>query len=290
MELGQLSAFVAVSHQGSFSAASTALHLTQPAVSKRVAQLEASLGVQLLDRIGRQVLLTEAGQTLLPRAQRLLRDAEAAQQALQELQHAISGPLRIASSHHIGLHRLPPVLRQFHALYPQVALDIQFLDSEQAWQGVARGTIELALTTLAPEADAHTLTAIELWDDPLSFVMAPSHPLASRKKLQLRDLSQHPAILPEAGTFTHRIVAEAFAERGLPLQLRMATLNMETLKMLTAVGLAWSVLPQTMLDDQLKAVAISEVQLKRKLGCIMHGKRTLSRAAQAFLGLLRQSV
>ena len=285
MDWAGLQAFVAVADHGGFSAAAAQLHLTQPAVSKRIALLEQSLDARLFDRIGRQVLLTEAGRLLLPRARQMLAEAESARRALQDLGEGIGGRLRLVTSHHIGLHRLPPLLRRFSALHPQVALDLRFMDSEQAWSEVLHGQCELALTTLGP-AEA-PLLATPVWDDPLRFVAAPDHPLARLRKVTLADLAAHPAVLPDADTFTHRIVAEAFAQRGLALQLRMTTNYMETIKMLASVGLAWSALPETMLDAQLQVLPVREAKLVRQLGSIVHGGRTLSRAARAFVALLR---
>ena len=150
MDWAGLQAFVAVADHGGFSAAAAQLHLTQPAVSKRIALLEQSLDARLFDRIGRQVLLTEAGRLLLPRARQMLAEAESARRALQDLGEGIGGRLRLVTSHHIGLHRLPPLLRHFSALHPQVPLDLRFMDSEQAWNEVLHGQSELALTTLGP--------------------------------------------------------------------------------------------------------------------------------------------
>jgi len=286
MELANLAAFVAAAESGGFSAAAEGLHLTQPAVSKRIAQLEDACQCKLFDRIGRKVLLTEAGHLLLPRARQLLADASHARRELQELGQGVGGSLRLVSSHHIGLHRLPPLLRKFGERHPQVELQLRFLDSEQAWNEVLQGGSDLALTTLGPATVP--LQATRLWRDPLCFVAAPGHPLAQRKRLTLAELSTHPAVLPDPGTFTHRIVAEAFAQRGLPLHLRMTTHYLETIKMLASVGLAWSVLPQTMLDRSLRVLPLRGVKLSRELGLVTHTGRTLSRAAQAFTRLLRQ--
>lgn len=286
MNLAELAAFVAVVDHGGFSQAAERLHLSQPAVSKRIALLEATLEARLFDRVGRQVLLTEAGRVLLPRARRLLAEADAARSALQDMGDAIGGRLSLATSHHIGLHRLPDPLRRFSALHPHAALDIRFMDSERAWNEVLQGQAEVALTTLGPARPPLLTTPI--WEDPLSIVVAPGHPLARKRKLDIKDLAEHPAVLPDPNTFTHRIVADAFAKHGQSLQLRMTTNYMETLKMLVSVGLAWSALPKTMLDAQLKVLRVEDLQLSRQLGCIVHGGRSLSRAAQAFLALLRE--
>ena len=285
MDWASLTAFVAVAEHGGFSAAAGQLHLTQPAISKRIALLEASLDARLFDRLGRQVLLTEAGQLLLPRAKQMLAEAEAARRAIDDLDQDIGGRLSLATSHHIGLHRLPPLLRRFSALHPRVALDLGFMDSEQAYTRVLHGSAELALTTLGPTQAP--LRSTPIWNDPLHVVVAPDHPLATRAKVGLADLAAHPAVLPDAVTFTHRIVANAFARRGLSLQLRMTTNYLETIKMLAAVGLAWTVLPRTMVDAQVRVLPVAGVKLSRQLGCTVHGGRTLSRAAQAFIELLK---
>lgn len=285
MDWASLTAFVAVAEHGGFSAAAGQLHLTQPAISKRIALLEASLDARLFDRLGRQVLLTEAGRLLLPRAKQMLAEAEAARRAIDDLDQDIGGRLSLATSHHIGLHRLPPLLRRFSALHPRVALDLGFMDSEQAYARVLHGSAELALTTLGPTQAP--LRSTPIWNDPLHVVVAPDHPLATRAKVGLADLAAHPAVLPDAVTFTHRIVANAFARRGLSLQLRMTTNYLETIKMMVSVGLAWSALPQTMVDAQVAVLPVQGTQLSRRLGYVVHGGRTLSRAAQAFIGLLQ---
>lgn len=284
MDLAGLEAFLAVADSGGFSAAGERLHLTQPAVSKRIAALEQQLGLRLFDRIGREIAPTEAGRALLPRARRILAELEDTHRALGALDGAVQGRLTVATSHHIGLHRLPPLLRAFARAHPQVAIDIRFLASEQAWAEVLHGRLELAITTLGP-AQA-PLRAVPVWDDPLEFVAAPDHPLGLRGRASLRELSTHAAVLPDPDTFTHRIVADRFAAEGLGLRLHMTTDAMETLKMLAGVGLAWSVLPRTMLDASVVGLRVPGARLRRQLGYVTHGGRSLSNAARAFMALL----
>src|SRR5690606_2661470 len=123
MDTQHLQAFVAIAETGSFSAAAERLHLTQPAVSKRIAILEELLGCPLFDRIGRHISLTQAGLSLLPKAKNILQEVSAARRAITDLNGEVRGQLSIATSHHIGLHRLPPYLREFSKIYPEVRLD-----------------------------------------------------------------------------------------------------------------------------------------------------------------------
>ncbi len=285
MDLANLNAFLAIAECGSFSGAGERLHLTQPAISKRIAGLEQQLNVRLFDRLGREVSLTEAGRALLPRAYQILNVLDDTRRALTNLTGEVSGRLTLATSHHIGLHRLPPVLRAFTKRYPDVALDIQFLDSEVAYEEILHGRAELAVITLAPEP--HNLVrAVPVWSDPLDFVVAPEHPLALNGAVSLADIAYHPAVFPGGNTFTHHIVQRLFQAQGLSANIAMSTNYLETIKMMVSIGLAWSVLPRTMLDEQVHSIALPGIQLSRQLGYIVHTERTLSNAARAFMALL----
>ncbi|TVP88889.1 MAG: LysR family transcriptional regulator [Pseudomonadaceae bacterium] len=287
MDSANLQAFLAVANSRSFSRAAEQLHLTQPAISKRIAALEQQLGCQLFDRIGRTISLTEAGRALKPRAEHLLNLLHDTRRALNNLSSQIQGQLSIATSHHIGLHRLPQVLRRFSKAYPGVALDIRFLDSEVAHEQVLQGAIELAVVTLPPHSEL-PLRSERIWYDPLAVVVAPEHPLADQASVNLRQLADHPAVLPESHTVTHRVVSELFASHALVPSVSMTTNYMETLKMLVSIGLAWSVLPHTMLDNQVRSLAVKGVTLERELGYVCHTGRTLSNAAHAFIQILQQ--
>jgi DNA-binding transcriptional LysR family regulator len=285
MDTETLRAFVSVAASGSFSRAAEQLYLTQPAISKRIAALEQSLDVRLFDRLGRKVLLTEAGRTLLPHARRILAEIEDSRRALGNLDGRIGGRLVLATSHHIGLHRLPPLLRNYTARHPGVRLDMRFTDSELACDMVLRGDVELAIVTL-PTTSPNLLICRPVWDDPLVVCVGPDHPLAGRDRVTAGQLADHPAILPGSITFTRRIVDRFFEARGLRLQEAFATNYLETIKVMVTVGLGWSVLPRTMLDGELRALEVADFELHRALGTVHHTGHTLSNAARAMLDLL----
>ncbi len=285
MDTQLLEAFLAVAESGSFSAAAERVHVTQPAISKRIALLEQHLGCRLFDRISRTIYLTQAGRELLPRAESILRELRETRQAIRDLSGDIAGSLRLAISHHIGLHRLPPVLRDFATTHPEVNLEVEFMDSEVAYESVLQGQFEVAVITLAPEPHPRILSR-PVWHDPLAVTVAGDHPLAHREPLHLVDLSHYPAILPGAETYTGRMIKRCFEQSGLPLNATMATNYLETIKMLVSVGLGWSILPRTMLDDGVLALTCTDLSLSRELGYIHHSEKTLSNAARAFLSVL----
>lgn len=297
MDTQSLQAFMAVADTQSFSRAAEQLHLTQPAISKRIATLESQVGTRLFDRIGRRIALTEAGNVLLPQARRILLTVEDSRRALANLSGQVGGKLTLATSHHIGLHRLPPLLKQYTQRHPEVELDLHFLDSEQAYQGVLDGTLEMAVVTLAPQPHEQ-LQVVELWRDRLCFTCSADHPLASHAKTQsqrgqnmlsLAALCDFNCVMPGAKTFTGSLIAQRFAEAGLQLPVSMATNYLETLKMMCSVGLGWSLLPEKMIDSELVELDVDTAPIHRPLGYLVHNNRTLSNAARRMIEELEKT-
>ncbi len=283
MDTQNLRAFLLVAETGSFSLAAEKLHLTQPAVSKRIALLEEQLGADLFDRIGRNISLTEAGNALLPHARAVQRELEAARQSVRDLSGAVAGQLRLATSHHIGLHRLPPVLSEFSRAFPAVQIDIDFMDSEQAYELIMQGKVELAIVTLAPVSERSLVTRT-VWPDPLDFMVAQASPAGTASgpgpakpwrsiRRSCRGSTPIPArSSPACSTAT-----------SLSLQVSMATNYLETIRMMASVGLGWTVLPRSMRDETLATLQLSDTSIERTLGIVYHRGRSLSRAASAFI-------
>lgn len=287
MDIPAIQAFLAAAETSSFSRAAERIFITQPAISKRIASLEASLGVPLFDRIGRAVQLTDAGRALQKKAYHIVSEVEDVERLIRNFSGEIGGQLRMAASHHIGLHRLPQPLQEFHNHYPGVMLEIQFMDSEGACLAVERGDIELAVVTL-PENVPASLESILVWDDPLEIVVSKNHALAHEKVTSAISLLNYPAILPGRGTYTREIILSALNIIRDGIQVGMATNYMEVLKMLASIGFGWSALPHTLIDESLFVVNINNIAISRSLGIVMHRQRTLSNAAKAMIKTIRQ--
>lgn len=283
-----LQAFCAVAELGSFSKAGQQLFLTQPAVSKRVANLEQQLNCRLFDRIGRKIQLTEAGHLLLPRARSILQAVTDSQRLIDDLGGEVRGQLTIATSHHIGLHRLPPLLKAFASAYPNVDLNLRFMDSERAYEEIAQGAHDLAIVTLSPEITPQ-IEAESWWEDELVFTCAKDHFLSRQDaQLTLATLSQHPAILPDANTHTTALIQSLFDRARATLSISMTTHSLDTIKMMVSIGLGWSLLPKTLITQDLTVLTPAPATpIVRKLGCIRHTQRSQSNAAHAFLTLCR---
>lgn len=288
MDKTSLQTFISVAEHQSFSLAASALFMTQPAISKRIKLLEQQLDCRLLDRGTKNIILTQAGNELLPRARSILKEMESCQQLMADLSGQTLGSLSLATSHHIGLHRLPPVLQKFVAKHPKVELDLNFMDSEDACHAVDSNELEIAIVTL-PNKQWKNLSTHCIWTDELVIICNKQHPLSALKKHKLFDLLNHPAILPSKGTFTRNIIEETLKSNQSLLKISMETNYLETIKMLVSVGLGWSILPKSMVSHQneFSILNIDGFKAQRQLGYVTHKHRTLSNPATALIQLLK---
>lgn len=286
MNTTNLATFVAVMQTGSISGAAEKLYITQPAVSKRIKNLEDEFGTVLFDTVGRSIIPTASAHELLPFVRRWLDDYEACRASLQHAKEVASGRLVIGTSHHIGLHHLAPVLRRFIQTYPAVQLEVRFVDSEEAHKAVLEGEISLAFLTLPPTFDRR-LNYHTLWSDPLYFVTGTLSSLAQKSKVSLLQLAHYPAILPAANTFTSQITLAEFAKHNLRPYATMSTNPLESIRMLVSVGLGWSVLPETLINQDLIKIDMAEnIELQRHLGLVTNPNLTRSASMQALLSML----
>lgn len=285
MNLAAFEAFVKVMETGSISLAADQLFITQPAVTKRIHSLEEYFGVKLFESAGRGVQATHAAHSLLPKVKNWLNELGDIHYTLSHEQGQVQGKLKIGTSHHIGLHHLPSHLRRYVQEYPDVTLDVHFVDSEQAHEQVIAGDLELAFLTLPPRGDAR-LNYVTIWNDPLVFVVAPFHPLTQQKNLCLEDLLDYPSLLPSSQTYTSQITLAEFEKQGIKPKVSMSNNPLESIRMLVSIGLGWSMLPKTLVNHDLHQLDIN-LEMNRRLGMVWHPGRTQSKAAQALVQLMQ---
>ena len=285
MNLAAFEAFVKVMETGSISLAADQLFITQPAVTKRIHSLEDYFGVKLFESAGRGVQATHAAHSLLPKVKNWLNELGDIHHTLSHEQGQVQGKLKIGTSHHIGLHHLPNHLRHYVQDFPNVKLDVHFVDSEQAHEQVIAGDLELAFLTLPPQGDER-LKYVTIWNDPLVFVAAPFHPLAQQKNLTLEDLLAYSSLLPSAQTYTTQITLAEFEKQGVKPKITMSNNPLESIRMLVSIGMGWSVLPKTLVNHDLQQLDIP-LEMNRQLGMVWHPGRTQSRAVQELIDIMK---
>lgn len=288
MDINALKTLATIAELGSFSAAAEKLSLTQPAISKRISKLERYFDTVLLERDGRITRLTASGALLINETQSLVQQFDNVKYKVTSINNQVSGHLNIITSHHIGIHRLPPTLKRFNDKHPNVKINLSFADSEVAYRQIESSQDDFGIVTLGPN-NFPKINSEVLWKDELIIMVTKDHTL-SNSKATIEQLAKEPAVLPGLETYTGQIVKNLFDQHQLSLQANMATNYLETIKMMVSVGLGWTMLPKTMLDNTLSQVIIPNLQAERQLGLIYRKSYQASPAAQAFLTLLRDSV
>ncbi len=286
LKLSNLLAFVTVADKGSFSQAARKLFLTQPTISRRIADLETSLEARLFDRIGNKVIMTEAARQLLPKARNILSEIQDTTKLIQNLSGKISGEIRLGVSGYIAESYLRPIMQDFTANHQAVEIAIELFGSSiNAYHLLDNGKLDLVLATL-PRTKNNQHNIIPLWKDELAFVTSKNHLLAQTKDIDLATITQYPALLPDKGTLTREIIDTLFQQQQLSFHLApqiTSPANFTVLKMLVSLGLGWSILPKIILDETFHILPIQMEPLHRNLGIIHHQQRSLSNACKEFV-------
>ncbi|MDP1682937.1 MAG: LysR substrate-binding domain-containing protein [Burkholderiales bacterium] len=281
LTLRQLDILEAVARCGSFSRASAELHLTQPAVSMQIKQLESSLGIPLFEHIGKRIHLTEAGQETLQASRTIRRELVNLENSLGNFQGLRGGSLTVsvASSASYLAARLIAAFRQAH---PDVRVSFNAVNRETLLQHLADNSIDLALMGQPPEG--HGLEAQPFLDNPLVVIAAPTHPLAEVHHIPLQRLAEEPFVGREQGSGTRSAVEKFFEANGLTLKVAMEMNKNEAIKQAVEAGLGVGVvsLHGELAKRQLRILDVQGFPLLRKWFLVQRQGKRLSTAAQAF--------
>lgn len=289
MELNaRLRAFSAVARRASFSRAAEELYVSQPAVSKQIAQLEAELGHRLLTRTARGAELTEHGRLLADyvlRAEALLSNAR---RALASAGNDEAGTLSLAASGTPGLYLLPKLLARFHDLHPDVEIEYDMSESEHALELVRAHRAELGIVgtyVLPPELDGELLR-----EDEIVLVGPPE--LADRR-LRLKDVQELTWVMRERGSATRAASEAAALQLGLAVRRRLELVSWESVKLAVAGGAGVAAISRVALDVELQAgtLAILDApwwRASRQMAIVYARDVPLTPPAERFLSLVRE--
>ncbi len=286
LDTQQLLTFLAVAETGSFSEAAHRLHISQPAISKRVALLEDRLGFTLFDRLGQRVVLTYPGERLLPSVQGMRKSLEDIVTVAAYGGEARGGRLSVCLSHYCGLHLLPGVLERFSTTYPDVLLDLSFHDSERAIERVSNGEASLAYATLPPRV-GHGVRTRLLWQEELVPMVAARH-CAGGEEAGLRAIGERlPLILPAQATSTRAAIDRWLDDCGLLPPAAIEINQLDSIAVLAATGVGWALLPNTLQRSGLIALQGGGCRAPtRRLGRIDPVGRAANPLAEAFAAMV----
>jgi DNA-binding transcriptional LysR family regulator len=289
--LHQLQLFYAVARHGSVTRAAEEVHISQPAVSFQLAELERALGVPLLERAGRGIRLTEAGLVVYEHAARMVALAEDLERNIADLKGLRAGTLVVGASTTLGEYLLPRPLGHFKERYPQIALDLRIANTGRITELLRRGELDLGFVGEVREAAG--LTVEPFVEDTLVVIAAPHHTLACQPGRTLDDLRRYGFIAREAGSATREVAERYLRGHGIEPAVLMELGSNEAVKQVVAAGLGIAVLSRFAIEFEVRAGAVCEVAIdgwdcRRPLSIIYRQDRRLTAAERAFLALVRQ--
>ncbi len=290
LTLHQLRTFRAVAEQLSFSAAAHELSLSQPSVSYQVKELEAVLGLPLLDRLGKRVRLTEAGQVLYEYARRTLALLDEAALVMEQMRGIERGTLRVGASNTVGIYVIPLALGAYKKRYPNVAVSLEIGSRDGLQERARQGAIDVAVLS-GPVADPE-LVSVPFMEDELVMVVPAGHPLAGRSGLTLRDFAGESFLMREPSSGTRLAVETAARRAGVHLQAGMELGSNGAIKHAVEAGLGVAVLSSHAVELERKSgglvvVPIQGFPIQRPWSIVHLRRRQLPAAVDQFIQLLR---
>ncbi len=288
MNLHHLKVFLAVAEAGSISAGAERLHISQPAVTREIRDLEASLDLRLFDRLPRGVQLTEGGLRLFDYAQRIFSLERAAERDLRDFAQLEQGELHLGASATLGAYLLPPLLTRFRAVHPHIFVSLEVSNTDVVTRQLDEGRISLGFVEgpFAKSDYAHHLLA----RDALLPVVSPHHPLAGNTALEAESLQNYPLYMREPGSGARVSIEQAYQAHGLEPRAGMAIGSTEALKRLLAdgQGIAWlsqRVVERELASGELRRLPVQDLHIERELHVLWRLGASLSPAPAAFLQL-----
>ena len=291
MHIETLKVFCDVVETGSFSMAASQNFITQSAVSQQLRTLESKYHCKLLERGRSGAKPTPAGEILYRASREILEKYREIDTQLQESAKVVSGSLRIAIVYSVGLHELPPYLKEYLREFPQVNVHVEYSRPNKIYDDAVAGRIDLGI--VAYPAKHPQVTVIPFREDRLVVVCPPDHPLSTQRKVSISRLDGESFVGFERDISTRKATDQLFKDRNVNVQQVGEYDNIETIKRAVEIGQGIAVIPLASVQHELehgtlKVVHLSDETIMRPLGIVHKKGRHLSPAAVKFIDVLRR--
>ena len=290
MELYPLQVFLTIAAEKSFSRAAEKLLRTQPAVSLALQRLELQIGEKLIDRSAKDLVLTDAGLTVLDYARRFENLRQEMENALAELRDNSAGRLTIGANESTTLYLLDHIER-YRKLYPKVKVQVRRSLSSKIPSELIDGNLELGVISYDP-GDERLVSQV-LYSDSLVFVVSPRHRYAKRKTVPITELGKETFIAHNVVSPYRDVVVREFHRHKVPLNMEVEMPTVETIRRLVEDNQGVAFLPRMcvvkdLTEKKLSEVKVKELQVERKIRLVYPSRRALSHAARAFLEVVKE--
>lgn len=292
MHIETLKVFCDVVETGSFSVAASQNFITQSAVSQQLRTLESKYRCKLLERGRSGAKPTAAGDILYRASREILEKYREIETQLQESSKVVLGPLRIAIVYSVGLHELPPYMKEYLREYPQVNVHVEYSRPNKIYDDAIAGRVDLGI--VAYPAKHPQVTVLPFREDKLVLVCPPEHPLATARRITITRLNNESFVGYDRETATRKALDQLFRERGVSVSYTGEYDNIETIKRAVEIGQGISIVPLASVQHEvehgtLQVAHLADESLLRPLGIVHKKGRHLSPAAVKFIEVLRRT-
>ena len=291
MELRQLRYLVALADERHFTRAAAREHIAQPALSQQIRRLEQEVGLALVERTTRRVTVTEAGQTLVARARRILSEVDSANAEMQALAGVRTGHVMVGTMHTMGPVDVTVALAVFHQRHPGVELTVREQSSEELAEMLRDDGLDLAFLSVTERMESHGLGLHQLVSEELVVVLPGDHPLAARGTLRMAELAGEHFISYREGARLRELLTIAARHAGFEPQIKLESNESERIKRLVARDMGVAILPRSDAERPGTDVAVAtltEPALRRDITLACREGRRLAPAAAEFLALSKE--
>ena len=288
LTLRQLQCFSEVARNLSFTRAAAALHLTQPAVSMQIRQLEQQTGIAVTEQIGKQIFLTEAGEEVLRYARSILQQVDEMGDVLDKMKGLAGGHLRIAAISSAN-YFAPKLLGVFHQRFPDVGVSMDVTRQQSVLKQVVDNEVDMSIMGQPPEG--MSVDAIPFMDNPLVIIAPPGHRLAKMKSVSFKQMEKEIFLTRESGSGTRGAMHRVFKQHKVMLTTGMEMGSLEGIKQGVQAELGLGLVPKGAIEIelQLKKLVVLNIKglpIRRHWYVVLHKGKRLSAAAEAFRALL----
>jgi DNA-binding transcriptional LysR family regulator len=251
MDLRQLEILQAIAETGSFTACGRKLNVSQSAISRQILLLEDELGEPLFLRVGRQVRMTPAAESLVQLGQRVFLDVRETVGAITDRTRELRGTLRLSGGMTVCLYVFPPLLKHLRRVHPHLDVRLTVAIADRSVQEIRAGRVDAGLLTLP--VDESDLVTVPVLHEELLLVTNTAHALARRRRVTSKDLAGQPFILFEVGSATRKVIDRFFASENLEPDVVMDTENVEIIKAMVKTGLGIGIVPYQAVAREVRA-------------------------------------
>jgi DNA-binding transcriptional LysR family regulator len=291
MNFNQLKAFYFAVKYGSFRAAAEALFITQPAITKQIQHLQAAYDLKFLNRFGKKMVLTDAGEALFEFAEKIFQIENQAEESLRDFQQRKRGYLRIHSSESFGAYYLPFIVNLFRGKYPSIQTSVNIFPNQLVIENTLKLENDLGFISY-PITNPRLITQ-EVLEDRLVLIVPPSHPFSRKKSIAPKNLEGQVIVMHEKGSASRAIMDEFIRRHQLSVSVALELSNNEAIKRAVEQGIGLSLISENVVREEvsrkkLKAIPITDPSMKRRFYLIYHKDKYLSQPFQMFISSVNQ--